>query len=449
MKALLIVISSTLLCLLYYFNSETNITKEDECRASGVHSIEVPLSYNDTEEGTMKLSYQLYKSPNSNAPTIVYLPGGPGENGIGFLQNAPKGFTDYWLSKFNIVATELRGAHCNSVPDKAPEDIFNPQFLVKDMLGVISSLVEKHGMKTYMIYGHSYGTALATLVGGSLNQQDKLPKPRLMLLEGVLGRSFRSSDEVYQAYEAGFQSILSSLKSKNPAIYKAFMTEDRPLGIGPEQWGTWLSTQQMYGPELVENTFVDSVLYGLSKKQIDKTKNIIIKKKIQTVSPLYRYVACVQISSFQAGLDGKDMILQKGKLVRADGSICSDIPESLYDKYDSAKIDLRNTPIVYLQGTQDQATPPWQARYHYNHHNGPKLMVNIHGAGHVLSRQLLDCFPDIFSEVFKAGEEVGKIAHAEYQNTVFSSCRWSQSEDHKKLLKHTTQQISFGITNIK
>lgn len=422
---------------------ENFLTPNPECQGENVYKISVPLSYQDHNK-TMDLSYQLYPSSTPNAPTLFYLPGGPGEPGIGFINDTPEGFRKYWLSKFNIVATELRGTHCNNPPKETPSDFYTPHYLVHDMAKVMEDVKRRQGLSSYVIYGHSYGTALATLLSHKIRQDQQLPEPDLVVLEGVLGRAFKSADEVYQAYEKGFMELLPPLKKAQPLIYKELMKK-KPFGIDGGQWGQWISKQLMYGLDPHDEGIAHPLLDGLTEDHFEATKSAIREMPLEAPSDLYRNVACSQISSFQAGIDGKDLILKSGKLVRADNTICTGIKQFEELKYDSAKTELGQIPIVYLQGTKDQATPPWQAKYHYLNHDGPKLMVNVHGAGHVLSKQLFDCFPDMFEKLLDSSKNIEELAKKGVGQSVFATCRWHNAKLRKGVPRQFSAGISFGL----
>src|SRR5262245_41883587 len=90
---------------------------EKACDTAAVQRISRP--YWDGSTDTFEYAFEYHAASSPNLPTVVYIPGGPGQTSIGESED--------WLSRlpagYGVVLTDPRGVGCNANPDvKEGED---------------------------------------------------------------------------------------------------------------------------------------------------------------------------------------------------------------------------------------------------------------------------------------------------------------------------------------
>lgn len=152
-------------------------------------------------------------------PTILYIPGGPGEGSInerslkdkslamqlmfgrmGFPKNSP------------IIFTYPRGVGCNRGFLFQPTEISSRHF-ADDILAMIKAT----GLNNYIIYGVSYGTQLATMVASRAASREA-PSPRALVLAGTIGNEAVAA--FVKQLDAGSASPGSRMGFSEEVIYK-------------------------------------------------------------------------------------------------------------------------------------------------------------------------------------------------------------------------------------
>jgi len=173
---------------------QTLQANENICIKSNIYSVSTAISIDQPQPGTFQYYYQYIQKGDPSTPTIVVIPGGPGGKSI---DDQPENPYFDWIQmlygfpqKYNAILTDPRSIGCNQVNKNLPIDSFSSQNVANDIVAIILKL----NLKNYIIYGHSYGTVVATLLG-QLSSAGIIPKPRAIILSGTLGNYFKNHKE--------------------------------------------------------------------------------------------------------------------------------------------------------------------------------------------------------------------------------------------------------------
>ena len=314
-------------------------------------------------------------------PTIVFLPGGPGNTSIG---DDMSGFVP---ADFGLVQTDPRGVGCNELatPAADPLAFYSTDQIADDVIAMIDHLA----LDNYVLYGHSYGTELATVVASRLGTA-----PRAVLLEGVLGRAFHSDELPAQAYSDQWANVL---RPGLPADALAILDGDAPLGIDGALWGKYMMAMMPRGAGAQGHPLVNALL-ALSQEVATQTGTNVDDNRaalaaevrsfaeLEGVTPagltLQRHVACREITD-KIPSDNVDVVLDHGLLVPSPrvGTLCTGL--ALDAPYDAAT-DRIVVPSFYFVGDLDPATPKLQSDYHFAANTASRrTRVTIKGGGHL------------------------------------------------------------------
>lgn len=136
--------------------------------------VNVPYDYNLPEAGSLEI-YAYSMAPfDPRKPTYIFVDGGPGQNTHGLMPQFLNG-------EFNELRFDQRGLGCSApvtfeLYKKA--GLYSTENTVLDM----EEIRKSYGIKTWSVYGVSYGTVPATMYGS------KYPKETTsVVLEGVIG----------------------------------------------------------------------------------------------------------------------------------------------------------------------------------------------------------------------------------------------------------------------
>lgn len=152
MKVLWFSILMTLLvaCSTRDFASILSVKSGDEgpaCEDGNIVQFQRPLYPDKVDSPTFPYKFRYVKGSNLNAPTVVFLPGGPGATSITER--------DVTLpSDLSVVWTDPRGVGCNNtdpVRHANSLEIFSTDYLALDVLEIISYLK----LQKYILYGQS------------------------------------------------------------------------------------------------------------------------------------------------------------------------------------------------------------------------------------------------------------------------------------------------------
>ena len=353
--------------------------------ATGVTTLERPMFPDRSNSPTFGYSFKLYPGTDPNAATAIYLPGGPGQPGIAVERDEVYAPLDYAL-----LETDPRGVGCNA-PESAddyPAEFYSSRYLADDVVAI----VERLALDNYILYGISYGTALATMVASRIEERG-LPPPRALVLEGVLGTAFtsdRPGTEV--AFEEGWRAVRDGLDA---SIRSQLTMEPLPLDLSPEQWGAGIMGLLPLGaiPQTANMSFLATALTvlapGVPEEERSEVRGLILAVGVPPVDVmgerLHHEITCHEL----AETDFVSLSLEAGEIV-VNGLDCTDI--ALDEPFSAASWPV-HSPIYYFSGTDDPNTPPWQARAHFDAETtAPRQLIHLERGGHnARASNLTDC----------------------------------------------------------
>ncbi|MFZ4402508.1 MAG: hypothetical protein ACOYOK_00260 [Pseudobdellovibrionaceae bacterium] len=327
---------------------------------------------------SIEFKYRYIKGAD-NYPVVIKIPGGPGGTAI---NNDPNPSFD---PRVGWIQIDPRNTGCNSI--NLPIEFVTTQIEVYDILQIIKDLK----LNNYVLFGTSYGTVVATQLAVEAEKQ-KLPGSRMVILEGVLGRSFNDLEQ-----EKSFAFFWNLYKQKISTTLLEELKKESPFSIPSEAWGKYFSQMLYLGthPE-----YGDIGLMTFKMLEDPKTRSIILDqvkaKSIDTdhLSQVFQSISCSDLVENAGDVDFKNANMIP--YIPAN-NVCK---HTKLNKYDSAKFQI-SAPIVYFNGSNDPATPIAQAKYHFlNQKSKTKTFVEVVNGGHsALTVNLSDCYSLIMNSL--------------------------------------------------
>lgn len=359
-----------------------------ETSPEGVTTIERPMVPTSEGSPTFGYSFKLHPGTDPNAPTVIFLPGGPGETSISAERDPA-----LLPANYTLIQTDPRGVGCNApeAVEQYPSEFYDSAFIAGDVLAITEQL----GLTNYMLYGISYGSLLGTLAGSSA-ETEGFTLPRAVVLEGVLGETFARVGQVEEVFQTQWRIVRDRLPED---IRAQLVTTPLPLGLSAEQWGGAITTMLSLGTVTPPLTVAESLLYSLSPLVTDEERQSLRETVLQIAEDsidafgwrMHEAVACHEIT--ETGF--RTLALEGGELV-VTATYCDS--ESLDRAYDARDWPITQ-PIYYFVGTDDPNTPPWQAISHFAAESGaPRALVSAVAAGHnPIGFNLADCQPALWT----------------------------------------------------
>lgn len=347
-----------------------------------------------------------YKKPaTADQPTIIYLPGGPGQTGI--ETEAENVYPD----DYGVINTDPRGIGCNGVEVDDPTKFFTTEQTAQDIVEVIKHLK----LDNYIIHGVSYGTFLASVVAHKLETQEVTP-PRALILEGTLGRAFKTYEETISGYTEVWEVLQIFLE---PQVLE-YLKEPDALGVTSLQWASIMASLLTQGglpgedhplvSSLNELTIEDPMAHAEFLKEFYYAEQDFSG----VTKTLYQHIACREITDKAAVTTFKNNQFEQ----TGDG-ICDAL--TLQSAYDIKNYPF-TTPTYYFQGEFDPNTPMWQADYHFaNTKSSNKTKVIVPNAGHnplSLTMAGQSCLPSIFGAISQANDLDDALMSCDFELTV-------------------------------
>lgn len=364
----------------------------DVCgNSNGIESISRPVFL--VNQSTA-FSYKFrYLKGTLDAPVVIFLPGGPGQSSI-------NSFDPRIDSSYGYIQTDPRGVGCNNVA--MPLEAISSETLASDVIAVIEHLK----LENYILYGISYGTALATRIAFEAAKKGIRP-PRALVLEGVLSKAFGLHEAEFN-YSSAWEKVRLSLPKD---VLQVLSEDPPPLGLQPSQWALWIKGMLSLG-KLPSNSFSLESILALLKGTVaerETLKNLIAGSDGPSLEEfrVYKQIACRELyetdywSTFSGGKIVPDYVSE----------------DACRDTALTQPIDVKAWPfqgtIYYFSGQQDPATPPYMAKYHFD--NQPlarKYLIEVQEGGHnSLKVNLSDCAGKIWAEIL---QDTGRIGDALY-----------------------------------
>jgi pimeloyl-ACP methyl ester carboxylesterase len=267
----------------------------------------MPKDHSNLNAGKFVYTYE-YRKIDPKLPTLIHLPGGPGARSVGEDILIP--------DSFNVIYSDPRGIGCNLAFE---QDLPGGQMTTLQSAYDILAIIKREKLSNCYIHGHSYGTAMATVVADLLARFD-FPPPKAIVLEGVLNRAFGSYKEMMDGY-AGVASIILA---RNPTIADLFQKdEDLPLGLPSEYWASFLMWDLILIDEALarlekllspnSKAYEEAAEYFMQDYEIRLASNFLNENIFQFDFTDYtqKKIICDEILGSLKGVRG---VLEKGRL---------------------------------------------------------------------------------------------------------------------------------------
>jgi pimeloyl-ACP methyl ester carboxylesterase len=344
---------------------------------------------------TFPYSFRLRPSTIVNAPTLIYLPGGPG---MLSMDQEP----EPWMNAFHMVFTDVRGSGFNNLlPELLPDEAIRTEYAASDIVAIVDYLSDfsRSGIhfNSYVIWGSSYGTVLATVVAHQI-EASRRPRPSGIVLEGTFGKYRENTDRAQEEQLASYNRLWRAIRPSLPDdvrdvfnsddIATVLNTQAIPYGLSVREWLNYISITLAIGTVLTEyNSSSHTASWRhviaflgdqpvLERAEYIRRVNASADAVIEaaTRSRAYRQIACRELFPFNPRGNAWSAIITN--TINPCEHVVFDRP------YDSAQYSLE-TPLFYFQGTLDSSTLLAEARYHYEHQlRAQKYFISFDRGGH-------------------------------------------------------------------
>ncbi|MBS1963666.1 MAG: alpha/beta hydrolase [Bdellovibrionales bacterium] len=375
------------------------------CDSPAIRHLSVPKDRANPRAGTLDHRYQYFPPTAPGRPTFVLLPGGPGP---GIYDWNAKEVADAWQlpEGFGMLSLDPRGIGCNRVGLKEiPARLYSTRKLAEDTAEIIA----RERLKNFVLFGGSYGTQWATELYGVLRER-KLPLPRLVILEGTLGRAWPVGRGQTVDFEHQWKVQSRELSAKVLGLFKA---KRLPFDLDARTWGKYLHDQLLFGTYLgkdgttVHRSLPDALeplVTGTSEEK-EKLKEEVVSSAREPQEPprgtsdelMTRTVLCRETRpEWLIPMEVRDGLLVS---IARRSRYCEGTPFDLEYSADHVQI---LSPIVYLEGARDPATPYWQSGAHFagQRHASKKVYLQLPKGGHASGLGIRDCLKAFWKASF-------------------------------------------------
>lgn len=356
-----------------------------DCPSDELQSVERPVEQGAKTTFTYKFRI---KCVNPNWPTVIVIPGGPGLTSTDSEEVVPHA---------NMIYTDPRGTGVNSSfwQHKPTDKVITTEDIADDIV----ALIKAKGLKNYMLFGTSFGTAVGTIVASKSEKDSTLTPPKALVLQGTIGKALRVGEQ-----NEATQKLWS--QSKTEAEYCITCQADRLLQkFTQKQVGGLIEALIGEGSEgKYLNHFLNKATDAEIQPVMQKLENMMDSNQLR----LYRDVGCHEFSP--EGITDAEYV--NGELVTVSQETC--VGKSLDRPFDSKKWPVQKSKIIYFAGTHDISTPFAQTAYHYeNQQQKNKLLVCVEKAGHnPLTLNLEDCSGPIWQQIFAGQNDFSQASAA-------------------------------------
>ncbi|MCK6596789.1 MAG: alpha/beta hydrolase [Bdellovibrionaceae bacterium] len=353
-------ISGKKFCSLYVNSTEYN-SKE-----FGVW-IEVPRNYQEPKE-KIKLYAYTRKPFNPSLPSVIFIDGGPGQN--------THHSEDIYESSFNQINFDQRGVGC-STADTWEEYIQVDQYSSNNTVQDIEMIRKYFDIKSWAVYGISYGTVPATIYASKYPAVSKS-----LVLEGVVGSVDHLSRSSFLVEK--WNLVLKRLSEKQLASFESviFSKDRKKISILNEYLG--ISAYMDAGFVQLKERIFDKLFPlsgGISDSSFEELNIKIQKFKNRYATPqqpgavdenILITFYCKELNAFAK--DKFEVNYYKGigfveeptdkKTRWKDDCHKLGLTEQKQEPYNEGLYKVRR-PVYYLQGSHDAATVATGAMEHW------------------------------------------------------------------------------------
>ena len=373
----------------------SNSASAQTCNDSQVESIDRPFYPGTQNSRTFTYNFR-YLAASPGKPTLVYIPGGPGETSINSSFPVPEGY--------GLILTDPRGVGCNQVDSSRAlrDEFYTTENIASDILAALASVRPEK----YILYGRSYGTMVAT-VAASRALEEIGAEPFAVVLQGIVGKAFFGN-----SISQGYLDIWAFEKSKLSSSVLNIFERGSPLGYSDSVWGLAIANLLAEGKtghgdaiQLLGGVLPGSPLQAPLEQAISSFSS----QPSADVTQLYRAITCHEVSSVVSQpIVDVDLRLVNGELIPSIGHLCEGIP--LDRSYNSADWQIR-APLYYFAGSLDPATPISGAHFHYdNQLFSNRTFVTVVDGGHrALESGLADCLTPVLESIGNGGTDLDDV----------------------------------------
>jgi pimeloyl-ACP methyl ester carboxylesterase len=369
----------------------------------------VRITHSDPQSPKMPLKYA-FRPAMGNSPTVVFLPGGPGQKAVG-------------SSVIGMLPEDFGYLGVDPRDHEFPNASITTHHLALDIAEIIESL----NINRLILYGTSFGTVLGTYLASILESSPTLPDPERIVFEGIAGRSFFD----FQEYAAGFQSEWSFVINQISSHWLVRFAEDiLPFGYTREQWGNFIFSKLFSRRETVTTPHrLIKILNTLDKLLVDpkykfdpEELRILQEAQRDFTKPTDIPAALVQIGGREIwpsyfaswSIDAFSALVPNGP----------DLFETmnLDHPFDAKNFSIK-APIVYFQGDKDPATPLHMAVHHfYSQYHPDTLFFLVKRSAHAPFQSRLGQFA---RQIWRS------IGDGSINESTFKHFNFVQSFNHK------------------
>lgn len=303
--------------------------------------------------------------------TVVFMCGGPGFSCMddGRPASIP--------SDLDVIVFDYLGLGSND------HKVSNEEMSVEAQGDVVAGLVKSLKLKDYVLYGSSFGTSVATVAASRLGSDHAIAKPRLVVLDGVIGNpSFIDNQKIYSRSAERAWSLMNAKQQKNFIANYDRLTARMPPEVRRD-FNSEILDVLSAGPK-VASEILPEIVDPKPPKKADAGNPPMEKGLSPRAVHEYRVAGC-QIST--RALDfGKGKVFA-GRVDReasknTHGSIC-DCP-LIHRPYDAKNFQIKDVPILYVNSDTDAQTPIEGAKYHQASQTqaAKKVFIEPHDMGH-------------------------------------------------------------------
>lgn len=328
----------------------------------------------------IKIHSYMLKDFDATKPTLLFFSGGPG--------SSPRA-SEFSLEGINVLFFEQRGMGC-SRPATA-ELMLDSRFYQSDKtVSDAATILADYNINKAFIYGHSYGTVLASLFAH--HYPEKVHK---VVLEGVL---FRGDLSIWKSEirRKNLQKTLNSLSESD----RLRVIELSKNGVLPSNWFSVIGTMMSYldnGFEIYSN-FLSNILTMDDESLASFVDSFYSPKGFLHVNALeaddgevtFGMITCKELGAMNPEASFYMVFNEQNELVWDNNNktklqFCDPLGLKAEDEQ---MLDLSafpiNVPVVYLVGEDDGATDLNQAKAHAQHvSTGKKTFYLLNRGGHL------------------------------------------------------------------
>ena len=380
-----------------------------ESASENLFDVNVPLNHFNLAENkkTARLYYEHIKL--NDGPTIILLPGGPGQGSIGSST----------VGDFNTINTAPRSTQCNyGVEQDFPSHLVTTMQAAMDVVAI----VRKEKLNNYFLMGVSYGTVMSQHVAYLL-ERSGLPNPKGILNISTVAKAFSSP----RSEDSNYHKQWDLLLKKYPHLLALFNSTHLPLGLSADFWADFLKYYPTFfwslAGQRLNRLYKHLVVDPGSDKEIENwflRRASFFQPDPHGATTDYHYylsVGCTELWKNNQWLSHKPALVN-GRLVTVPRDpmgpdLCDG--RDFSNPYNSDHFQI-STPILYIHGENDGAAPLKSARRGFFHQKKSRVkkFIVVREAGHaVVNYDLSGCFNQILGQFVSGNWNFKKILNSE------------------------------------